>query len=393
MRRIAILVGVLLLAAAAGWGWWSRRQPTAAASGVGTSLVRALGSGSPSGFRLVLGPRRLTFPRDDGPHPRYRNEWWYFTGNLRTSSGRRFGYELTFFRVALAPGRARGGSDWSGHQVYMAHLAVTDVHDRRFRYRERVSRTGPGVAGAHAPDSHHPFRVWLHSWSVTGQQPDTLFPAMLDAGDRELGVHLRLRRDKPRVLQGERGYSRKGPGRGQASYYYSFPRLKTRGDLSIGGQTFRVHGLSWMDHEWGSSVLGRSQSGWDWFALHLDDGRDFMFYRMRRRDGRPSSYSDAVLIGAQGQPRQLDARRVQLRVTGHWRSPRSGIRYPSGWLLSLPRRHLVLRVRPLLRDQELRGVVTYWEGAVSVSGHDRKGALHGRGYVELAGYASKDPGS
>lgn len=335
---------------------------------------------------MVTGPRRLAFPHDDGPHPGYRNEWWYFTGNLETAAGRRFGFELTFFRVALAPGRARGRADWSGHQVYMAHLAITDVHDDRFRYRERVSRTGPGIAGAIAATAKRRFRVWLHDWSAAGERPDRLFPLTLSAGDDDLGVQLELRSGKPRVLQGEHGYSRKGPAPGDASYYYSFTRLATRGKLRIDGHTLRVTGTSWMDHEWSSSVLDHSQVGWDWFALHLDDGRDLMFYRLRRRDGRPSRYSYAIVVGPQGGVRPLDPAHVRLHVSDHWRSPRSGIDYPSGWRLTLEPLGLTLRIRPMIRDQELRGIVTYWEGAVAVSGNGRHGTVQGRGYVELTGY-------
>jgi len=376
---------LLIAGALAAW-LWPRAQGSAGNGDAGGSLVDALGAGQSAGYRVVTGPRRLVFPRDDGPHPGYRDEWWYFTGNLETAAGRHFGFELTFFRVALAPGKARGTADWSGHQVYMAHLAITDVRDDRFRYRERVSRTGPGIAGARAPTAKRPFRVWLHDWSATGKRPGRLFPLTLSAGSDALGVQLNLHSEKPPVLQGDHGYSRKGPAPGEASYYYSFTRLATRGRLRIGGRTFRVTGTSWMDHEWSSSVLDHSQVGWDWFALHLDDGRDLMFYRLRRRDGQPSRYTYAIVVDPRGRVRHLDAARVHLEVTGHWQSPHSGTDYPSGWRLTLRPLGLTLRVRPMIRDQELRGIVNYWEGAVDVSGQGRHGTVRGQGYVELTGY-------
>lgn len=341
-------------------------------------VAGVLGGDAPDadGFARVTGPRPLVFPDDHGPHPDYRHEWWYFTGNLRAADGRRFGYQLTIFRIALAPQAAPRASAWAFNQLYMAHFALTDVAAGRFHAFERFARGALGLAGAQA----QPFRVWLEDWRIAGAGDD-MFPLALVATQDGVAIALNLARDRGYVLQGDNGYSRKSADPGNASYYYSATRLVTGGTVTVDGRTVDVSGTSWLDREWSTSALGPEQAGWDWFALQLDDGRDLMYYRLRNKDGSASEFSAGMLLAPDGAIEKLGANDVVLEELAHWRSPRTGTRYPSRWRLRLPAHALSLDIAPVIADQELDLSVRYWEGAVSVVG-----AVGGAGYVELAGY-------
>ncbi|QXD15464.1 carotenoid 1,2-hydratase [Rhodocaloribacter litoris] len=341
-----------------------------------------------AGYARATAVRPFVFPEDHGPHPDFKSEWWYVTGNLAAADGRRFGYELTIFRFALAPpdGTARA-SAWATRQLYMGHFAVTDVAGRRFFPFERFSRGAAGLAGARA----RPFRVWLEDWyleaDTTQPAPDPALPVMrLRAHEDGTGVDLVLRPLKPIVLQGDRGLDPKGDDPGNASYYYSMTRIATEGTVTVDGATFPVEGLSWMDREWSTSALGPDQVGWDWFALQLSDGRELMFYRLRERDGGISPTSDGVLVAGDGTPRRLDHTDVVVDVLDRWTSPHSGAVYPARWRLRVPREALDLTLTPLLADQEMNVSVRYWEGAVRVEGTAAGSPVEGHGYVELTGY-------
>ncbi len=374
------------------------------------SVAEALRDGSDAGFARALRPRAFSFPRDHGPHPGYRTEWWYYTGNLTTAAGRRFGFQLTFFRSALAAKPVARASAWGASQVYMAHFALTDVAGRRFHAVERVSRAALGLAGAvvepglasrparadaarlglhpaagAAQRDVQPFRVWVEDWSAEGAGPGAL-PMRLRAAADGVAIDLTLRGARPVVLQGEGGLSRKGPEPGNASYYYSLTRMEARGTVTLGADAHRVAGLAWMDREWGTSALGADQVGWDWLALHLGDGRDVMFYRLRRRDGSIDRFSGGTLVAPDGSTRRLLPDEVRIETADTWRSPRSGAVYPSRWRFAIPAARLLLEVTPYLRDQELDLSVRYWEGAVAVTGTGAGRPITGDGYVELTGY-------
>jgi predicted secreted hydrolase len=339
------------------------------------SVDQAMGSEPHPGFARAFEPRAFRFPQDHGAHPDFATEWWYLTGNLRDNDGRRFGYQMTLFRIGLRPGDALEDSAWRTHQIYMGHLAISDIDGGRHYSAEHLARAAAGLAGARVA----PFEVWLGAWSLSGGAE--LFPLDLSAQSEGLGVSLRLRRgDKPLVLQGERGLSRKSAEPGNASYYYSFTRLPTTGELRIDQQRYSVEGESWMDREWSSSALGPDQTGWDWFALQLDDGRELMFYRLRDRQGGMHAFSRGSLVEADGRVHTLHPDQVTLTPVRHWRS-RDGVPYPVGWRLQVPARGLDLKVDALLDDQLMDHSVRYWEGAVGVSGSHR-----GRGYLELSGY-------
>jgi predicted secreted hydrolase len=349
------------------------------------SVAESLRGAGAEGFAQALAPRAFHFPADHGPHPELRTEWWYYTGNLATAAGRRFGFQLTFFRNALAAHPPERASPWATNQIYLAHFTLSDIEAGRFRSFERLERGAAGLAGAVAS----PFRVWLADWSATG--PAAIPPLRLRAaagGEADgAAVDLTLSAGKPPVLEGDHGLSRKGPEPGQASYYYSLPRLPAAGTVRSGGSTFAVSGLAWIDREWSTSSLGRDQVGWDWFSLQLADGRDLMLYRLRRRDGSVEPASSGTLIEADGTSRPLRWSEVALEATGLWTSPRSGARYPAGFHLRLPALGLDLAVRPLLADQELDTSFRYWEGAVAITGTDHGAPVSGSGYVELTGYA------
>src|SRR5437868_5938573 len=244
------------------------------------SALEATGGSGAAGFARVTGPRPFVFPQDHGPHQEYATEWWYYTGNLDAQDGRHFGFQLTFFRFGLAPAPVRRASDWATTNIYMAHFALTDVAGNQFYAFDRFSRGAAGLAGAQG----QPFRVWLESWSAEGLGADAL-PMRLRAAQDQIAIDLTLEGGKPIVLQGDQGVSQKSATPGNASYYYSLTRMPTSGTLRVGAATFQVRGLSWMDREWSTSSLGQDLAGWDWFALQLSDGREVMFYQLRRRDG------------------------------------------------------------------------------------------------------------
>ena len=376
---LAALCAAALLAS--GLFLWRALAPRPAPSSPPASVTALLGGEDPGGFARATAPREFRFPADHGAHPEFRHEWWYFTGNLLAPGGRRFGYQLTFFRFALSPGPPDRRSRWATTQACMAHFAVTDAQGNRFHHFERTGRGALGLAGATA----RPFRVWLDDWSAEGVESSTL-PVRLRAAEGGASVDLVLDTARPIVPQGDRGLSRKGAARGNASHYYSMTRLATRGTVRVDGVSFPVEGNSWLDREWGTSSLEKGQAGWDWFALQLSDGRDLMFYRLRREDGGTDPFSAGTLVHPDGSYRPLSPDDVRIETLESWRSPEGGARYPSRWRLRLPSEALELDVVPRIADQELRTAVRYWEGAVGLRGTSRGEPVEGEGYVELTGY-------
>lgn len=363
---------------------------TALAMTLATHVVRA----QQPAFAQALTPQPLEFPRDQGPHPDYRQEWWYLTGNLDAVGGERFGFELTIFRFALAPGAATavvvgpktgaGSSPWRARQVYLGHFAVTDVARHRFRFTVKRARGALGLAGARAD----PFRVWVGNWQL-GQDGSAW---RLQTDGQGYALSLSAQPLLPPVLNGERGLSRKSGEPGNATYYYSIPRLAVQGTIVADGRPLRVHGLAWLDREWGSGSLGPREIGWDWFGLQLGDGSCLMYYFLRDRDGTEDPYSAGTWVDSAGHSRPLSRGDVQMQVLDHW-TDAGGASYPSRWRLVVPATGLDVTVRPVLADQELVTSPRYWEGAVDVSGTRAGHPVAGRGYVELVGYAGTTAGS
>jgi predicted secreted hydrolase len=346
------------------------------------SAVQSASGAAGAGFARVTSPREFVFPKDHGPHQEYAIEWWYYTGNLDAASGRHFGYQLTFFRIGLAPTPADRASDFATSNIYMAHLALTDVASQKFYAFERFSRGAAGLAGAQG----QPFRVWLEDWGAAGTGADGL-PMRLQAGQDDVAIDLTLEHGKPVVLQGHGGVSQTGAGPGKAYYYYSLTRMPTTGAVSIGGQRYDVRGTSWMDHEFGTDALDADATGWDWFALQLDDRRELMYAQLRTKDGRSGALN--MLIEADGSTRTLTPAEFTLDALGEWQSPRSGGRYPSAWRLRIPSLALDLNITPYLVDQELSLTTVYWEGAVKIAGTAHGQPIGGSGYVELTGYGER----
>jgi predicted secreted hydrolase len=333
------------------------------------------------GFARALKPKKFAFPSDHGPHNSFRSEWWYFTGNLKNPQGRKFGYELTFFRFALKAETVESKSAWRSNQLYMAHLTLTDVEKNRFYTDERVSRAGNDLAGALIKKYH----VWLYDWSAM-TEGDADFPLRLQAKSDGFAIDLLLTSQKSYVLQGDQGLSQKSREPGNASYYYSYPRLETEGTITVASDTFSVTGTSWMDREWSTSALSDEQSGWDWFAIQLSDNTELMYYQLRRKDGQPDSNSSGSFILSDNTKIPLKKDDVTIKTLGAWKSHHSKITYPSHWHLAVPVQNLEVEIVPLINDQELNVSYRYWEGAVSVNGTKNGKSISGQGYVELAGY-------
>ena len=359
------------------------------------SLADALGASDTAGYARALAPREFVFPEDHGPHPAFRTEWWYFTGHLEGDDGRRFGWQLTIFRSALAPDTIARASAWATTQAYMAHFALTDVAGGAFHAFDRFARGAAGLAGAQAD----PFRVWLEDWVLESEaprqdgDPAAIFPLRVRARQDSIAIDLRLDAgQKPIVLHGDAGLSVKGSEPDNASYYYSFTRLPTSGEVRTTQGTTRVTGSSWFDREWSTSRLEAGVNGWDWFALQLEDGTDVMLFRLRREDGT-DALRGGTLVDAAGSTRTLSADAVDLSVVDAWASPIDGATYPARWRLRLPGVSMDLEIVPLLANQELDLAVRYWEGAVTVTGTRDGRPVRGRGYAELTGYAGDGAGT
>jgi predicted secreted hydrolase len=331
---------------------------------------------------------RYEFPRDHAAHEDYAIEWWYYTGNLRASDGRQFGYQLTFFRVGVMRQPATE-SRWAVRDLYMTHFAISDIGPQQFHSFDRINRAGIGWAGA-ATDA---YRVWNEDWSARLDGRDHL----LNASEQDCAINLRLAPAKPEVIHGENGISQKGESAGNASHYYSLTRLVTTGQLKVGGETFDVTGLSWMDHEFGTSFLESEATGWDWFSIQLDDGRELMLFEIRRRDGSIDPRSSGTLIDGDGRATHIGFGEFALTPSERWRSPASGAEYPTAWAIEMPRFGLRLAARAAFADQELRTEestgVTYWEGSINIEGTGESKPISGRGYLEMTGYAGQNMGA
>jgi predicted secreted hydrolase len=375
-KFLAALVSVLILLGSAG--------------GPGGAATRTPES---EGFAVAKAPYQFTWPRDHAAHDAYQTEWWYYTGHVRTASGRRFGYELTFFRIGVAPGDPRPlptQSRWRGNELFPAHFALTDEQGKTFFHVERFTREalGMGSASANALD------IKATDWSLRGApagRPDYERMVMHARDDTSQGVDaidfVQMPEKKP-AIHGRGGVSRKSACESCASHYYSYTRLHTTGTLVFHGEKLAIDGISWMDHEFGSSELEPNQAGWDWFSIQLDDDRELMLYSLRQKDGSVTPESSGSVIERDGSVRYLPRTAFTTEATGSWKSPHTGGTYPSGWRVRVPSANVDVTLSPTVLDQELAGTssgVSYWEGAVDV--RDGSGRNLGVGYVELTGYA------
>lgn len=335
---------------------------------------------SPVSFPAVQPESVLAFPRDHGAHPQYRTEWWYATGWLRDAQGNDFGFQVTFFRSR--PGvQEDNPSAFAPRQLIFAHVAISDARKARLHHDQRAARAVFELAGAREGDTD----VWLDDWSLRREGDDYV----ASIAGRELQLSLRMRPTQPVLLQGENGFSRKGPGGGQASYYYSRPQLAVSGSITLDGTVIDVSGAAWLDHEWASEVLAEEAQGWDWIGLNLDDGGALMAFRIRRPDGSVYWASGAYRDAA-GQLTVFGPAQISFEALRHWHSPRTGAAYPVAMRVRAGAR--TIELIPMFDDQEIdarasTGTV-YWEGAVTAR---LEGKIVGRGYLELTGYFTRPP--
>lgn len=321
------------------------------------------------------------FPRDHASHPDYKIEWWYYTGNVKAADGRRFGYQVTFFRVGIDHTPANP-SKWAVRDLYMTHLAVSDAKGQRYRYAEKLTRGGPGLAGAKT-DTYY---TWNDDWSagLSAQQHK------IRAIGEKAGVDLTLDEGKAPAINGINGINQKGAREGNASHYYSLTRMPTKGALTIDGERFEVSGLTWMDHEFSTSFLEPEQRGWDWLSIQLSDNRELMLYRLRRADGSHDPRSSGTLIDANGRTTHLSNEDFTLTPGGSTFKSKNGAVYPTEWKVLIPKQRINLTVTTPLSDQELSLVestgIAYWEGMIDVAGQSSNQVVRGSGYLEMTGY-------
>jgi len=342
-----------------------------------SSLARAqgfagLGDGG-DGFAEVVPGKTLAFPRDHGPHPDYRIEWWYLTANLHDETGSEWGAQWTLFRQAMTPGAQQEG--WASRQIWMGHAAVTSpsIH----RYAEKFARGGVGQAGAEAA----PFRAWIDSWEMRGGDGfhvQAIAPLVVSASGDDFGYVLNLAADRALVLQGDGGYSRKSE-RGQASYYYRQPYFTASGTLTLGDRQVAVTGRAWMDREWSSQPPASAQTGWDWFSLLLDTGEKVMLFRLRQKDG--GNYFAGNWIDRSGRSEPLPANAIVMTPTAF--TDIDGRKLPTSWRVTVAARGLNVDSVPLNAKSWMGTRFAYWEGPISF-----KGSHGGVGYLEMTGYES-----
>ena len=337
-----------------------------------------------TGYTRAIEPRTWNFPQDFGAHPDFQTEWWYYTGNVTTTDGHRFGYQFTIFRRAIQPPdkTVASTSEWRSNQIYMAHFAVSDIGGGQYYHVQRFSRAGAELAGATTDPNYH---VWIEDWQINATDATSKNTTIkADAG--QFAVDLNLEQIKPPALQGQNGLSPKSDEPGNASYYYSLTRLLTNGSIRINDQTFTVSGTTWKDHEFSTSALGTTAQGWDWFGLQLDDNRELMLGQIRLQNGGHEPAFGGILVQPDGTTHYVKSTDFTLEVTDQWKSPHNGATYPAGWNITVntgDSQPLKISLKPLLADQELHGSgnVDYWEGAVQISGDQS-----GYGYAELTGY-------
>ena len=343
-----------------------------------------------AGYLSVTGPCELEFPEDHASHSGYRTEWWYYTGNLKSAVGNRFGFQLTFFRRRIIPSASENkwptpASAWRTGQIYLAHAALSDLDGKHHFYARDMGRGALGIAGETRDNDI--VRIFLKKWS-TRIAPNV---HRLKVISDPFSFDLNLMPVKPAAFHGKEGYSRKGSTPERASCYYSLTRLDTKGQVSLDKKTVAVKGLSWMDHEFSSAPLEPGLVGWDWFGLQLSDNTEIMIYLLRQKDRTFHAASSGTYISSNGKTRHLSRDDIEVTVTDTWNSPNSKAEYPARWQLRIPSPAMDLIITPNLADQEMitkeSTGVTYWEGSVSVRGIKEGRRIDGHGYAELTGYA------
>lgn len=344
-----------------------------------------------------VAPRPLRFPRDFGAHPEFRTEWWYATGWLHADDAAdragapSFGFQLTFFRsrAAHAGAWADNRSRFAPRQLLFAHAALTDLREGRLRHAQRIARWSGDAQAATAAAALDDTRVRLGDWRFArdGAPERSRYVARLGDADAGFAYELELATTQPLLLQGDAGFSRKGPEPSQASHYYSQPHLSVRGRLHLGSASTEVRGRAWLDHEWSETLLHPEAVGWDWIGMNLDDGGALTAFRLRRADGS-TVWAGGSYRAAGGAVRSFDAGAVHFAPGRRWASAATRASYPVQWRIDTPAGRF--QVEALLDAQELdsRGSTgaVYWEGLSEL--RDAGGRRVGAGYLEMTGYAA-----
>ncbi|MFP4543949.1 MAG: lipocalin-like domain-containing protein [Candidatus Kapaibacterium sp.] len=380
MKIVLSIIIIIAIAALAFFLFSGGNDPGAPGCKIDISEAMA---GNDSGYSKALAPVDFKFPEDYGAHPGFRTEWWYYTGNLFTENGLRFGFQFTIFRHSLSADSARGKSAWAVNNIYMGHFAISDIENDEFYYFERINRETPGYAYASAK----PFIVKIGDWRIEGSfQGDTLLPEMrISAAEKDISIDITLIPEKPMALHGIKGLSPKSSQPGNASYYYSFTDLKAAGTIAINGESHKVSGKAWMDREWSTSALSQRQSGWDWFSVKLDKGYDLMYFQIRGADNRSVDFAKGTLIYPDGSTEMIKMQDAYAEALEYWDSPLGG-RYPVKWKITIPKKDILLETSAVINKQEMDLSLRYWEGAIDVKGTWGGERTTGMGYLEMTGY-------
>ena len=369
MQKLISIIVMLLLTACGIPEEESRPQ--------GLAVTDVLSGGDVSGFLRAEAPRSFSFPNDHGPHEGFRNEWWYFTGNVETAIGKRFGYQVTFFSTAIRAEIAApcdvSISAWCTNKIWMGHAAISDVSEQLHYSAERFSRQAPGLAGAKIDQ----FRVWLQDWQVFSTSNDLPWELRIIADD--FALTLSLSSEKQPMLQGVNGLSQKSPEPGNASYYYSLTDLHTDGQVFLDGQVYQVSGSSWLDREWSTSALASDQSGWDWFSLQLEGNQELMYYQLRDLNGNTHPNSSGNLTSLMGTQSLITPDQAVLEELISWQAP-DGTRYTTEWRMEYQNNNWIIKA--VFEDQLMDVTFQYWEGAVDIFDSET-GVKKGQGYLEM----------
>ena len=333
-------------------------------------------------YQVALPGYQYEFPRDHFNHEAFQTEWWYYTGNLKATDGHRYGFELTFFRQGVDRDSSKNRI-WDVQDIYLAHLALSDLDGQHFYHEQRLNRAGPGIAGV----SEEEKRIWNGNWQIqwTGEEQQ------LSAPVEEFKLNFVMHAEKQPVIHGENGVSQKAEGAGHASHYISLTRLATKGSVEIAGKKVDVAGTAWMDHEFFTHELAMGQMGWDWFSMQLEDNTELMLYHFRRKDGTIDPYSAGTYVDSNGAKTQLKGNDFVLTAVGKkWLSPETHATYPIEWRIAIPRLGIELKATTLLDNQELaektKIAPSYWEGSIQLEGKKNGVAAKGVGYLEMTGY-------
>lgn len=328
----------------------------------------------------------ISFPEDGAAHYWAQNEWWYYTGHLKAEDGREFGYELTFFKRITNEDKIPGlfipiPAHWLKDVGMLGHFAVTDITNKKFK-ADSVNN----FMGAPSKASGVKYDLLLDKWTAREENGKHILYAEMDGYE----IALELEPSKPAALHEGDGIVNKG-GK-YSNYYYSFTNMKTSGTLTVEGQPVKVHGKSWMDHEWGTMKLTYPQIGWDWFSVQLDNNHELMIYIIRNRDDIKKSHAGGSFVLPNGKTIPLKASDIQIKNLDYWHSDKTDADYPSSWDIRVKSLNLKLKVKPVAAEQELDlKPMPYWEGAVRISGTYKNKPVKGKGYVELVGYSKKYP--